>query len=113
MEEAEDSDPQDYKSNRIVFDAKTSDNLPRGAGSRPAQFGADGAMAGREPAPRELISLDLVNYGAKRVSLREADYIIQHQLVVPGRHAVCHCRDVRRDDYVLAPPKGVAVEERR
>ena len=78
MEEAQYGYSQDYKSNRIVFHAKTSHNLPRGAGCRPAQFGADGAMAGREPAPRELISLDLVYYVAEGFSFREADHVVQN-----------------------------------
>ena len=58
------------------------------------------------------ISLDLVNHVAKRLSFRETDHVVQHQLVVSGCDTIRHRGDVRRDDYILELPKRVAFGQR-
>src|SRR5437879_11390095 len=48
-----------------------------------------------------LVSLDLVHQVAQRLSFGKARYVVDHQLVIPGAHAIGQGGDVRRDDHVL------------
>src|SRR5258708_36368702 len=59
-----------------------------------------------------LVSLDLVHQIAQRLSFGKARYVVDHQVVIAGAHAVGHGGDVRRDDHVLEFPESVALWER-